>query len=109
MKKDNEQTLIEIEELINEAIRSPYIEELINAEEFYFQHLLNVKDAFFDYSISESEIERIIEDYEAYKDGTFEDYVIQSDESVDRKSTRLNSSHVAISYAVFCLKKTKNR
>src|SRR5699024_12789122 len=25
----------------------------------------------------------------------------------DRKSTRLNSSHVSISYAVFCLKKTK--
>src|SRR5690625_5566139 len=25
----------------------------------------------------------------------------------DRKSTRLNSSHVAISYAVFCLKKTR--
>src|SRR5437660_8523740 len=25
--------------------------------------------------------------------------------SIDRKSTRLNSSHVAISYAVFCLKK----
>src|SRR5690625_5433279 len=25
----------------------------------------------------------------------------------DRKSTRLNSSHVAISYAVFCLKKTQ--
>src|SRR5439155_8189750 len=27
----------------------------------------------------------------------------------DRKSTRLNSSHVAISYAVFCLKKKKFR
>src|SRR5690606_39727149 len=27
--------------------------------------------------------------------------------SVDRKSTRLNSSHVKISYAVFCLKKKK--
>src|SRR5690625_8047805 len=27
----------------------------------------------------------------------------------DRKSTRLNSSHVAISYAVFCLKKKKKR
>src|SRR5204863_5445628 len=26
----------------------------------------------------------------------------------DRKSTRLNSSHVEISYAVFCLKKKKN-
>src|SRR3989442_8672697 len=28
---------------------------------------------------------------------------------VDRKSTRLNSSHVRISYAVFCLKKKKNK
>src|SRR3989442_3235178 len=27
---------------------------------------------------------------------------------LDRKSTRLNSSHVRISYAVFCLKKTSN-
>src|SRR5439155_22733433 len=30
-------------------------------------------------------------------------------EDGNRKSTRLNSSHVAISYAVFCLKKKKNR
>src|SRR3989454_7648064 len=29
------------------------------------------------------------------------------DENVDRKSTRLNSSHLVISYAVFCLKKKK--
>src|SRR5256885_8870196 len=28
--------------------------------------------------------------------------------SPDRKSTRLNSSHLVISYAVFCLKKKKN-
>src|ERR1035441_10782795 len=27
--------------------------------------------------------------------------------SIDRKSTRLNSSHLGISYAVFCLKKKK--
>src|SRR5438132_4806624 len=27
----------------------------------------------------------------------------------DRKSTRLNSSHTVISYAVFCLKKKKNK
>src|SRR5256885_5698704 len=27
----------------------------------------------------------------------------------DRKSTRLNSSHLVISYAVFCLKKKKNK
>src|SRR5437773_8307947 len=31
----------------------------------------------------------------------FEMYI----EKVDRKSTRLNSSHITISYAVFCLKK----
>src|SRR5437870_9555871 len=30
-------------------------------------------------------------------------------EWIDRKSTRLNSSHVAISYAVFCLKKKKKK
>src|SRR5438874_7160549 len=29
--------------------------------------------------------------------------------AVDRKSTRLNSSHVEISYAVFCLKKKKKK
>src|SRR5438477_4912406 len=28
---------------------------------------------------------------------------------LDRKSTRLNSSHMSISYAVFCLKKKKRR
>src|SRR5437870_9995375 len=33
----------------------------------------------------------------------------QCDSSGDRKSTRLNSSHVAISYAVFCLKKKKKQ
>src|SRR5690625_7095866 len=30
-------------------------------------------------------------------------------DEVDRKSTRLNSSHVATSYAVFCLKKKKKK
>src|SRR5690349_22580368 len=32
-----------------------------------------------------------------------------SEHQVDRKSTRLNSSHVEISYAVFCLKKKKKK
>src|SRR5258708_25763381 len=32
----------------------------------------------------------------------------RSASSIDRKSTRLNSSHQIISYAVFCLKKKKN-
>src|SRR5690554_7144990 len=34
---------------------------------------------------------------------------IKSRASTDRKSTRLNSSHVRISYAVFCLKKKKDK
>src|SRR5207253_5883540 len=33
--------------------------------------------------------------------------VVKTKSTRDRKSTRLNSSHVAISYAVFCLKKKK--
>src|SRR5690606_14245603 len=33
---------------------------------------------------------------------------VYEDHDVDRKSTRLNSSHVKISYAVFCLKKKTN-
>src|SRR5438477_6583050 len=32
---------------------------------------------------------------------------VPSDLRADRKSTRLNSSHMSISYAVFCLKKKK--
>src|SRR3712207_7746001 len=36
------------------------------------------------------------------------DRLLDGVESVDRKSTRLNSSHANISYAVFCLKKKKN-
>src|SRR5204862_7534871 len=37
------------------------------------------------------------------------DQLIPVDDAQDRKSTRLNSSHVEISYAVFCLKKKKKR
>src|SRR5690349_24201080 len=40
------------------------------------------------------------------KDGT---RVYVSTREGDRKSTRLNSSHVEISYAVFCLKKKKEK
>src|SRR5690625_6905182 len=42
-------------------------------------------------------LRQIMGQYESFKQVTLE----------DRKSTRLNSSHVAISYAVFCLKKKR--
>ena len=36
-----------------------------------------------------------------------QDLVTEQENETDRKSTRLNSSHTVISYAVFCLKKKK--
>src|SRR5699024_12101437 len=42
------------------------------------------------------------------RDGMTSSIIIWS-EAADRKSTRLNSSHVSISYAVFCLKKKNKR
>src|SRR2546430_2286858 len=42
--------------------------------------------------------------------GEFREYILgdaTSEQELDRKSTRLNSSHSQISYAVFCLKKKK--
>src|SRR5256885_5298152 len=40
--------------------------------------------------------------------GRAQDAKAEMQEVEDRKSTRLNSSHLVISYAVFCLKKKKN-
>src|SRR2546422_5016014 len=42
-------------------------------------------------------------------DGTILGYYAGREAEVDRKSTRLNSSHGYISYAVFCLKKKKKK
>src|SRR5699024_12125670 len=39
----------------------------------------------------------------------YAEYLQESNDMGDRKSTRLNSSHVSISYAVFCLKKKKTQ
>src|SRR5688500_20030993 len=39
----------------------------------------------------------------------FTQHAEQETSGLDRKSTRLNSSHLVISYAVFCLKKKKKR
>src|SRR5205814_4043562 len=48
----------------------------------------------------------VLYDYE--EDKEIEYRLVSSEESdLDRKSTRLNSSHLGISYAVFCLKKKK--
>src|SRR5690625_6693955 len=62
---------------------------------------------------SEGDLERLehrIKELEEQTEELEEDYISRLEEAeekikLDRKSTRLNSSHVAISYAVFCLKK----
>src|SRR5262245_64963927 len=53
------------------------------------------------------EIERLIEERKAAR--ARRDFAAADGIRQDRKSTRLNSSHLGISYAVFCLKKKKDR
>src|SRR3712207_7818097 len=60
-------------------------------------------------SVAECDYERL----NIYKEGVHMLEIIKSIEAEqlrneDRKSTRLNSSHANISYAVFCLKKKKH-
>src|SRR5207244_6072483 len=45
-------------------------------------------------------------DFPDHDDAVRAGIVVEHLDDVDRKSTRLNSSHQIISYAVFCLKKT---
>src|SRR5690625_123126 len=51
---------------------------------------------------------KIIDDFRSSENFYKYKAEVISIDTLDRKSTRLNSSHVAISYAVFCLKKKKN-
>src|SRR5439155_20109245 len=50
---------------------------------------------------------RVLEKAGLEREGILRRWLVHPNVSTDRKSTRLNSSHVAISYAVFCLKKKK--
>src|SRR5690625_5567230 len=72
-------------------------------------HKISVRQIAKDLSVSEGTAYRAIKEAENQGLVSTMDRVgtirIEKKEKEDRKSTRLNSSHVAISYAVFCLKK----
>src|SRR5699024_12882793 len=64
------------------------------------------------YVIGESKqyVDEFHETNEALENGTEKTASVELiNRLIDRKSTRLNSSHVSISYAVFCLKKKKKQ
>src|SRR5690554_7163816 len=52
-----------------------------------------------------TEIKLHIQAFKSIKDSSGHELLLDLLKTKDRKSTRLNSSHVRISYAVFCLKK----
>src|SRR5688572_32251774 len=60
-----------------------------------------VKELGFD--VGDAELNQLFEEFKALADKKKE--LFDGDIEADRKSTRLNSSHSQISYAVFCLKK----
>src|SRR5690625_5954492 len=47
----------------------------------------------------------VFRDNQETEERILDNHALERERGIDRKSTRLNSSHVAISYAVFCLKK----
>src|SRR5690606_41590948 len=52
---------------------------------------------------------RTMQEQMIYGDSPAYEDLVKGIQNLDRKSTRLNSSHVKISYAVFCLKKKKKK
>src|SRR5438445_8475443 len=59
--------------------------------------------------IGDQEISWAARAEDAHEQTNPEELIAASSARADRKSTRLNSSHANISYAVFCLKKKKTR
>src|SRR3989449_8534210 len=65
--------------------------------------------------LAEIETDKATMEWESPEDGTLTEIYVEEGgkvnvgDKIDRKSTRLNSSHGYISYAVFCLKKKKKK
>src|SRR5256886_9879904 len=80
----------------------------IGSEEAFLAAIDETIKYFNDGDIVEGTIVKVDRDEVLLDIGYKTEGVIPSRELSDRKSTRLNSSHSQISYAVFCLKKKNN-
>src|ERR1039457_86846 len=58
-----------------------------------------------EFRLGDNEMQRIRQLHEGYLPKCHENCALIAAKKKERKSTRLNSSHLVISYAVFCLKK----
>src|SRR5690625_2850230 len=85
----------------DEAQRLPWLLESIRSQNWHHYEIIVVDDESTDQT-SEVASHFGAHVYRSQPVGT-----MSPGKAKDRKSTRLNSSHVAISYAVFCLKKKK--
>ena len=95
--------------MMTEAIKGKNVDK---AEEIFeaFRHMLTRKpEEEYDYELlGDLEILQGVSQFPTrIKCATLPWHTLNS--ALDRKSTRLNSSHALLSYAVFCLKKTKHR
>src|SRR5690625_6691185 len=106
------QSLIDLDDALKgetgEAIRAFYDECHLPFLTFLYNSLVNYEEKL-------REMKLAVDSFESDPNGYISQEFLENDveegldkvEKTDRKSTRLNSSHVAISYAVFCLKKKK--
>src|SRR5207253_7902920 len=82
-KSDEAVSYEKMKEKVNDALKQHFRPEFLN----------RIDETIVFHELSKPEITQIV------------DLMVRRTSVQDRKSTRLNSSHVAISYAVFCLKK----
>src|SRR5437762_8563862 len=87
------------------------LRQMVRCLELYYRQAKSQKDIARALGVSAATVSRLLK--RAYDDGFVR---VELDlprmaelEAADRKSTRLNSSHRCISYAVFCLKKKTQR